>query len=399
MNTIEYRVLDYKKLLDTYYVEKIKATGAEWVSFGSESCHRQLPPIGDLGQILDNLSGFKTKFVCPFAFESNFKKITPYVDVLVSRVDVININDMGIFYYIHKNYGDIVKSMVLGSGVSYSYMSCPWHKHLTRDEPDHIKDTLLRSNMDSEWMFSVLDKYGYDFSIELPAMDPLSESVKRIKKKGYTVEGLLKGVPVSYARACHYTRFKGIKVEECSIECNKPLTIKPTKRWDFFEADVTPIREEVKKQMPDFDVYGNVIYFDNRYPRTKFLRECDTIIVDDRMVPVDSFSDEYFKATGVRVGNTTQAASAAGIDKNSSVFERVAFVVATVLTIERDSIELSSKFIEDLGADSMSTVNIMSALEEEFNIELSEREAFNLKTIEQCCTAIDAVLKAEMETA
>lgn len=45
-------------------------------------------------------------------------------------------------------------------------------------------------------------------------------------------------------------------------------------------------------------------------------------------------------------------------------------------------------FIDDLGADSLDTVEIVMAVEEEFNIELSEEEAETITTVKQMCDAI-----------
>ena len=71
-----------------------------------------------------------------------------------------------------------------------------------------------------------------------------------------------------------------------------------------------------------------------------------------------------------------------------SVDERVKGIVAEQLGIGVDEINNESSFIDDLGADSLDTVELVMALEEEFDIEISDEEAENISTVQ---TAIDYI--------
>ena len=73
-----------------------------------------------------------------------------------------------------------------------------------------------------------------------------------------------------------------------------------------------------------------------------------------------------------------------------SVDERVKGIVAEQLGIGVDEINNESSFIYDLGADSLDTVELVMALEEEFDIEISDEEAENISTVQ---TAIDYINK------
>tara|TARA_Y100000591_G_scaffold291235_1_gene277636 strand:+ start:49 stop:279 length:231 start_codon:yes stop_codon:yes gene_type:complete len=73
-----------------------------------------------------------------------------------------------------------------------------------------------------------------------------------------------------------------------------------------------------------------------------------------------------------------------------SVEERVKGIVAEQLSIGSDEIENESSFIDDLGADSLDTVELVMALEEEFDIEISDDEAENISTVQ---SAIDYINK------
>ena len=71
-----------------------------------------------------------------------------------------------------------------------------------------------------------------------------------------------------------------------------------------------------------------------------------------------------------------------------SVEERVKGIVAEQLSFGADEIKNESSFIDDLGADSLDTVELVMALEEEFDIEISDDEAENISTVQ---TAIDYI--------
>ena len=76
-----------------------------------------------------------------------------------------------------------------------------------------------------------------------------------------------------------------------------------------------------------------------------------------------------------------------------SVDERVKGIVAEQLGIGVDEINNESSFIDDLGADSLDTVELVMALEEEFDIEISDEEAENISTVQ---TAIDYINKLSL---
>ena len=74
----------------------------------------------------------------------------------------------------------------------------------------------------------------------------------------------------------------------------------------------------------------------------------------------------------------------------SSIEERVKKIVAEQLGVKEDEIQNSASFVEDLGADSLDTVELVMALEEEFETEIPYDEAESITTVQ---LAIDYVEK------
>lgn len=65
-----------------------------------------------------------------------------------------------------------------------------------------------------------------------------------------------------------------------------------------------------------------------------------------------------------------------------NIFERVRSVIVEQLGIEDiETVTLETTFIDDLGADSLDVVELIMALEEEFDIEIPETEAENITSI------------------
>ncbi|NLA84691.1 MAG: acyl carrier protein [Clostridiales bacterium] len=63
------------------------------------------------------------------------------------------------------------------------------------------------------------------------------------------------------------------------------------------------------------------------------------------------------------------------------MFEKVRDIIAEQLGIEADEITMESSFVDDLGADSLDIVELIMALEEEFNMEIPDEEAEQISKI------------------
>ena len=67
----------------------------------------------------------------------------------------------------------------------------------------------------------------------------------------------------------------------------------------------------------------------------------------------------------------------------SEHYDKVKEIIIDKLGVEDSKITLESKFIEDLGADSLDTVELIMQFEEEFGIEIPDEEAENLLSVGQ----------------
>ncbi len=72
----------------------------------------------------------------------------------------------------------------------------------------------------------------------------------------------------------------------------------------------------------------------------------------------------------------------------SSIEERVKKIVVDQLGVSEDQVTSTASFVDDLGADSLDTVELVMALEEEFETEIPDEEAEKITTVQQ---AIDFV--------
>jgi acyl carrier protein len=72
----------------------------------------------------------------------------------------------------------------------------------------------------------------------------------------------------------------------------------------------------------------------------------------------------------------------------SSVQERVTKIVVEQLGVKEEEVTLESSFVDDLGADSLDTVELVMALEEEFDTEIPDEDAEGITTVKQ---AIDYI--------
>ena len=76
-----------------------------------------------------------------------------------------------------------------------------------------------------------------------------------------------------------------------------------------------------------------------------------------------------------------------------NIEQRVKKIVAEQLGVNESEIKNESSFVDDLGADSLDTVELVMALEEEFECEIPDEEAEKNTTVQQAIDYVNAHLK------
>ena len=78
----------------------------------------------------------------------------------------------------------------------------------------------------------------------------------------------------------------------------------------------------------------------------------------------------------------------------SSIEDRVKKIVIEQLGANEDQVTAESSFVDDLGADSLDTVELVMALEEEFDMEIPDDQAESIATIKDAVSYIEAQANA-----
>ena len=71
-----------------------------------------------------------------------------------------------------------------------------------------------------------------------------------------------------------------------------------------------------------------------------------------------------------------------------AIEEKIKKIVAEKLSVEQDEVVPEASFVDDLGADSLDLVELIMAMEEAFDIEISDEEAEKLQTVKDAVSYI-----------
>ena len=76
-----------------------------------------------------------------------------------------------------------------------------------------------------------------------------------------------------------------------------------------------------------------------------------------------------------------------------AIFDDVKAVIVEQLSVGTDEVKLESKFVDDLGADSLDVVELVMALEEKFGIEIPDEEAEKISDVKDVVEYIEKLKK------
>ena len=78
----------------------------------------------------------------------------------------------------------------------------------------------------------------------------------------------------------------------------------------------------------------------------------------------------------------------------SAMKEKIVEIIANQLGIERGDVTPEASVVDDLGADSLDVVELIMALEEEFNLEIPDEEAEKIKSVQDIFKHMETALQA-----
>lgn len=79
----------------------------------------------------------------------------------------------------------------------------------------------------------------------------------------------------------------------------------------------------------------------------------------------------------------------------ASVEEKVKHIIVEQLGVDEQDVKPEASFVDDLGADSLDVVELVMALEEEFDLEINDEDAEKLSTVQQAVAYIEGNAKAK----
>ena len=74
----------------------------------------------------------------------------------------------------------------------------------------------------------------------------------------------------------------------------------------------------------------------------------------------------------------------------SNIEERVKKIIVEQLGVKEEEVKAEASFVDDLGADSLDTVELVMALEEEFDTEIPDEEAEKITTVQEAIDYVNA---------
>lgn len=77
------------------------------------------------------------------------------------------------------------------------------------------------------------------------------------------------------------------------------------------------------------------------------------------------------------------------------IFERVQDIIVQQLGVDKKKVTLDANFANDLGADSLDTVELVMAIEEEFSIEIPDEDAEKIATLDQAIKFIQQAVDSK----
>ena len=151
----------------------------------------------------------------------------------------------------------------------------------------------------------------------------------------------------------------------------------------LFRISITGTPQSIKKQFTVFNSYLNTEVTDY------------TIKLKSLQIGLEALIDSYAreKKLAQRIWSELGECLKEHKEPNDEIEKKVKEIIVEWLGVKEAEVTPEASFIDDLGADSLDTVDVVMALEEEFGIEIPDEKAEELKTVGDATEYVNKVTK------
>lgn len=232
------------------------------ISIGHEACPHKLPSTDELKRAAETIRehGKRFAFVAPICYERFVGNVLERVQALVEAPDTtIVVNDFGLLLLLADRGWHKVATVAVGHGLSYTFEQQPWFDLTLARESAEAREGFYRNSLDDPQTWPFLKECGVT-AIEVDALPRTAVSFDGLRNAGFRLNMLIDVVPVAYARSCHTARYHKAVPPNCTQLCERPFELTTTDHWRLMHNQLEPIPRRVRENLPQFTVYGNVVY-------------------------------------------------------------------------------------------------------------------------------------------
>lgn len=262
---------------------------AATISIGHEACPHKLPEHAALMEAADAVltQGKALMFVAPICHERFFQSVLERMAPLVSLEGITLVaNDIGLLVAMAEQGWAEQCTIALGHGLSYSFGQQPWLALSLAEESEQVAGAFYQNRLNNPSLWEQFRAWGVQL-IEVDSLPRASDSLRALRDAGFGLNLLLDVLPTAYARSCHTARYYQRTPPTCRACCDQPFQLTMTHRWHLFHDQIEPMPDPARAHVPDFTVYGNVVYQRAPEPDWSFIPEVEQVTLDIRFYTPD----------------------------------------------------------------------------------------------------------------
>ncbi|MFZ5988139.1 MAG: hypothetical protein ACOYWZ_13575 [Bacillota bacterium] len=227
----------------------------------------------------------KVYLALPIIQQSHIEGTADLIDGVLGCGEEVTfvINDLGLIYYLGEKYGDKDYKVYLGRLLNKNIESCPWHKHIIRNESEFIKKAMFTNSANSMVLVDYLKRFKVE-GIEANITEEQNESLKELKNYGYELVMNYDYTYITSGRICPTAYYFKQKNPLCNELCNTHLSLELSQIKDVFSLKEDYYKNvETSKWYGEMKVYGNAVFKENEVCNLEIYKNLyDVIVFDSR---------------------------------------------------------------------------------------------------------------------